>query len=316
MDEIDPWASLRPYQLRDLIAVADTGSLRAAARKLGLTQPSLTKSLRLLETEAGVSIISRSAHGVTLTSAGQMLLDHARLIESDIRRANEELSRLRKHSSLKVKICLSISLTSELITEAVTLLRKEVPDVTIQITGGIQERLVADVRQGACDFALMPITDRSHLTDLRIRPLYEAGLIISGREDHPCSNSKDLADFAKCDWITPRRNGPLNRLIGQIADSMGLANFRWMIECSAPESYWDLISRSHLLTLALSTEFECHHSHWPTIVTLFAGPPLPNVTIAMLHRPDLPPSGTAGRLAEICRDLAAKHVFIGRTVRS
>ena len=94
MSDGDPWSTIRLHQLRDLLAVVETGSLRAAARQLGLTQPSLTKSLRQLEEQTALALVVRSKHGVTLTSAGQRLVEHARAIESEIRRTAQDLQRI------------------------------------------------------------------------------------------------------------------------------------------------------------------------------------------------------------------------------
>lgn len=78
MNNADTWSAIRLHHLRDLLAVVETGSLRAAARKLGLTQPSLTKSLRQLEEQTALVLLVRSSHGVTLTNEGQRVVARAR----------------------------------------------------------------------------------------------------------------------------------------------------------------------------------------------------------------------------------------------
>ena len=67
---------MRIQQLRLLLAIAETGSLRASARALSLTQPALTKSLRLLEDELGVPLVVRSPHGARLAPAGELGSSH------------------------------------------------------------------------------------------------------------------------------------------------------------------------------------------------------------------------------------------------
>ena len=309
MHDDDPWTTLRPHQLRDFIAVADTGSLRAAARKLGLTQPSLTKSLRQLETQLEVAIITRTSHGVTLTSAGVLLLEHARLIESEIRRTNDEFRRMRGRSDARISVGLSISLAAGLLGEAVRLLRARDPDISVRIVEGTHERLVADVRQGLCDFALMPIGARGHLLDLRIRPLFEERIVVVGRAGHPCTGASSLCDLAACDWITPRRQGVLNELIDRQAGKLGLSAIRWMVECNSATTYWDMIAGSDLVGLALLTDLESRNARAFGVVALLDLPALPSVTVALLHRPDAAPAGSAAALAELCRDLAGQHVF-------
>lgn len=65
-------------QLRTFVAVADAGSLSAAAPRLHLTQSTISEQVRKLEERAGLALFRRSPRGVQLTEGGRRLLDHAR----------------------------------------------------------------------------------------------------------------------------------------------------------------------------------------------------------------------------------------------
>src|SRR5258706_16481683 len=86
---------MRLSQIRDFLAVTETGSIRAAARSLGLTQPALTKSLRQLEAELGAVLVTRSVRGIVPTDLGQAFLARARSIDGDLRRAKEEIAQMQ-----------------------------------------------------------------------------------------------------------------------------------------------------------------------------------------------------------------------------
>src|SRR6202166_2773 len=80
--------------LRYFMAVAETGSLTAAAeRRLHTSQPSLSRQIRDLEYEVGVELLSRGARGVELTASGRAFLDHARLALAQVDAAGEAARR-------------------------------------------------------------------------------------------------------------------------------------------------------------------------------------------------------------------------------
>ncbi len=82
---------LRLASIRAMVALAEAGTIRGAARRLGLSQSALTKTLRELETETGAALFHRSAHGTEFTPIGQALLAHARQVLTTIARAEADI---------------------------------------------------------------------------------------------------------------------------------------------------------------------------------------------------------------------------------
>jgi DNA-binding transcriptional LysR family regulator len=71
-------------QLEYFLRVAQRRNISAAAAELNITQPSLTKSIKLLEKELGVRLFDRLARGVELTDYGHTLLRHAEAVHVQI----------------------------------------------------------------------------------------------------------------------------------------------------------------------------------------------------------------------------------------
>ncbi|HIC79999.1 MAG TPA: LysR family transcriptional regulator, partial [Kiloniellaceae bacterium] len=79
--------SLDHPTLRQFLAVAEAGTLRAAARRLNMSQPPLTARIRLLEDRLGVQLFERSVKGMRLTPAGAALAEDARALLGGLARA-------------------------------------------------------------------------------------------------------------------------------------------------------------------------------------------------------------------------------------
>ena len=78
-------------QLEYLVAIVEHGSLRAAARELGLAQPALTRGVRLLEHELGAPLFVREAQGMVLTREGRLFHQRASTVVNHLRRTHEEI---------------------------------------------------------------------------------------------------------------------------------------------------------------------------------------------------------------------------------
>src|SRR4051812_22477825 len=97
-------AQLDLAQLARFLAIAEHGSFRAAAESMRLTQPTLSWSIRQLESAVGTSLFERGARGAKLTPAGEILLPRARLIVSEGERARRDLDVFKQQGDAFISI--------------------------------------------------------------------------------------------------------------------------------------------------------------------------------------------------------------------
>src|ERR1043165_3016019 len=115
--------------LRYFIAVAEEGSVsNAAERRLHTAQPSLSRQMRDLEQEVGVKLLERKARGVRLTAAGQVFLDHARLMLMQLEAAGERARRAEQPSRPGFMVGFLPGQEVVWLAETLRILREEAPD--------------------------------------------------------------------------------------------------------------------------------------------------------------------------------------------
>ncbi len=136
---------------RAFCATADSGSLSAAARKLGLTQPTLSRQVAELEAELGVALFERVGKKLVLTATGRGLLEHARVMAA----AAEDLvlSAAGQTKEVAGPVCLSATeaFAAYILPDVIERIREQAPQVTISI---IATDSISDLRRREADIAI------------------------------------------------------------------------------------------------------------------------------------------------------------------
>src|SRR3954464_1719463 len=123
-----------PRRLLIFRTVARAGSISAAARELGWTQPAVSQHLRALERAAGCALLLRGAGGVELTEPGRVLLARADALAVQLHMAEEELAELTALRRGRVRLAAYPSAAATLVPRAVAGLRARHPDIDVELT--------------------------------------------------------------------------------------------------------------------------------------------------------------------------------------
>ena len=188
-------------QLRDFTAIAENGSLRAAARSLGQAQPAITRSIQDLEHSLGVQLFVRSARGVKLTPIGESFLVRARKIMGEVRRGREEVAQLQGQLEGTLVAAFSIAGHMAILGPVLRNFRRRYPKVRLRIIEGLLPALETDLIEGDIDFYVGPIEGSSRIADLQISKICDNFRIVVAREGHPLSGARRLEDLRDAEWI-------------------------------------------------------------------------------------------------------------------
>lgn len=144
--------------LQDLeyfVAIAETLSLRRAAARLGVRQPTLSRRIRDLEDGLGVSLLERHSGGVRLTAAGQDFLEAARRILSEIETVRREARRAGLAHTGRLAIGFFTSIVSGPLHDLLCRFRRGFPEVEVRLREGSQADLLSDLSERATDVAFL-----------------------------------------------------------------------------------------------------------------------------------------------------------------
>ena len=140
--------------LRVLRTVARTGSLSAAARELGYTQPAVSQQMKALEKTVGTPLVVRAGRGVRLSEAGEVLVRHAGGILAGLTAAEQELAAIAGLRTGRVRLVSFPTASSTLVPPAVAEVRAAEPGVRVSLTEAEPPEALAMLRGGDCEVAL------------------------------------------------------------------------------------------------------------------------------------------------------------------
>lgn len=288
-------------QLRDFIALAEHGSLRAAARSRGVTGPALAKSIRMLEEELHVRLVERRARGTSLTEYGTVLLAHAHLIVSQSRDAVEDIAQRRGKQEGKLVVGVGPSPGATFIPEVVNEFQRHFPNVRITLVGGLYYDHVAPLRQGTIDMSILAAPKDTLDPGLQSEHLFHIELAVACRHGHPLSRARRLADVVDATWALtgPVEDGPGSAIL-QAFKKHKLPMPRRVVQCDLNWTLQNLLLRSDVLC-ALPRLLLEQPAFKALLQALPIAEPLPTHSICLLKRADAPLLAIADFFATLVR---------------
>ena len=187
--------------LQDFVAVAERGSLRAAARHTGSKQSAISRSIQELERELGVVLFERLSTGVRLTPIGVVFLRRASTVGNEVRLAQEEVNQIRGETHGQLTVALSSLAHIALLPDAFAPFRARYPHVRIHIIDAGYPTIEADLKESRIDCYIGPMPEEVP-PELHMETLFHSTRIIVGRKNHPLAQSRSLRDLVDAEWIT------------------------------------------------------------------------------------------------------------------
>lgn len=173
------------HQLEYVRAVVRAGSVTRAAAALHVSQPSISKQVRLLERELGVALLHRVGRRVLPTEAGVLLAECADRVFDDLSATADLLAQLASSARGSLRLCATETVTDNLLPPALAELRRLYPGVRITVemlgTDDAITRVLADEVDLA--FIVLPLAD----SRLDIHPLMEEEILLAVPPGHAWS---------------------------------------------------------------------------------------------------------------------------------
>lgn len=207
--------------LRYFVCVAEEKSMTGAAGRLRIAQPALSRQIARLEDELGLPLFLRSARGVELTEAGEILLSRAYAILAQIQQAHHDVTAHANAPRGVVVIGMPPTPGEFIAPPLLDHITRRYPEIELRFVEGFSRELERKLANGEIGLAVMhdpPIQDDIIVTELLVEHLCVIGP--TGALNRPAYR---LAEAAALPLVMPSRPNFLRVLIDKHADAIGAA---------------------------------------------------------------------------------------------
>jgi DNA-binding transcriptional LysR family regulator len=189
-------------QLECFVAVVDEGSFTRAARRLGITQPSLSQHIKTLESELDGAVLDRLPRGVSLTPAGRALLPEARLAVRALERGRQGARSALALELGELEIATVLSMAVGVLPRHIGVWHRRHPNVAIWLHEFRHRHLLEDaVEQGVADFAVGPRPLRSWDGPLETVGWEEFVVVVASADPLAGRESVRVEELADRSWV-------------------------------------------------------------------------------------------------------------------
>jgi DNA-binding transcriptional LysR family regulator len=242
-------------QLRHLIAVVEHGSFSRAAEAVHLTQPALSRSIQALEAEVGAAVLDRNRGAIVPTDVGQLLLTHARLLDTATRDLERDIALTQGLALGELRIGVGPYGGSALVGPPIGQLNLAHPGLRLKTVLAPWQELPDRARARDVDLIVVELSQVQQMQDFAVQGLTEHAMVPVCQPRHPLTlmASPTLADVFSYPVagpsLTPALTAALQNLFPLNLRAQQHKRGLLAVECDLSGMLKDVLRNSHAISL-------------------------------------------------------------------
>lgn len=222
-------------QINALNYIVELGSYSAAAKSLGLSQPTLHRSIKDLEYICDQILFKRSPNGVEPTWRAKQLHRYGNLFFSELQQGIEEMHEFNGVINGHIRIGSLPLAQSEIVPLSILKLVTEYPEAKISIIDGPYAEQFNSLQHGQLDMIIGALREPLPNQEILQTQLFNNELSIVVRASHPLATQKIIStsELQQLDWVAPAKSTPARYVFSEIFKSRGVEPPSHVIECSS-----------------------------------------------------------------------------------
>lgn len=199
-----------------------TGSLKAAAERLFLTQPAISKTLKDLEEILGVCLMERGRGGLNLTREGEVFLPFAEQSRAALEHGLSSLEAINAGDAAPLRVGALPSVAADLLPVAVDSFARLSPSTPVTVEEGRISSMLEHLRMGLLEFVIGRLGKPEIMVGLSFTQLYAENVVFAVAAEHPLARGCKLEELM--DWLVlyPPQTAAIRPFVDRYMISNGL----------------------------------------------------------------------------------------------
>lgn len=295
---------MKDHQIKAWLQLAESGSIRAAARDLRISPAAVTKAVRELEADLDAQLVVRSARGIVFTDSGRQLTARARLAREQLELARQDIAMLQGGARARVAVSVTPMVFLGVLPEVVSAFRKAMPGARLTLFDGLVPQALPMLREGRVDFAVSGPAAGDLDADVAFEPLDALEMAVLCRRGHPLRLATTWDEVVDAEWMMHIAPGSQHAHWLERLKADGKPLPEHVIEVNSFGTSWSLLTRSDALLVAPADMLRLS-PYGSMIERVALDIELPPLQIGLLTLRGIPLSLAAERLAEQFRKFLA-----------
>jgi len=240
-----------PRHLQVLAAVVDAGSVSEGAARLGKSQPSLSRSIALLEARVGAPLFEKGKRPLQATELGLALAEDGRAISRAAdAAARTVLNHSRGHAGT-IRLGGTPVFMDGVISPMIAAFHTEFPGLRVDQTYAFLDELLEQLSRDRLDLAICPFVPSALPEDFGFQVLLPGRNVIACSAAHPLARTSSLRldDIAPYSWIAPPSNSPLFHDLRRVLNEIGIKDIKVSFSGGSLTSILNVLAGSESLAI-------------------------------------------------------------------
>lgn len=274
-----------PRHLEIIAAIVDHGGLTEGAQGVGRSQPSVSRTVAMLEARIGTPLFEKNKRPLVPTELCLALAAEGRKILSASTTASSVVETYKTGHRGVVRVGGTPVFMDGVVSSVIAGFQRASPDVRIEQSYGYVAELMEQLRAGTLDIAICPLNAAALAEGFSFTPLLPGRNVIACGIHHPLLRVRPLrlSDIAPFPWIAPPASSPLYQDMRNVLNEIGATDFKISFSGGTLASITNILSDSDVLTvLPYSVVFMARRQKTLSALSIRIGHPERSLGILML----------------------------------